>query len=166
VENRLTRIIRRLFFNRRAFSPVISNTLLAGAVIALGFAVLSWTYTRSSVFNLEYADVVEANLDKIKEKLVFEYLFYNTSENTLTVYLMNCGKSNNVSLTNAYLSNSSWFQSFSDIELMFLNGTLTQSLDIGEEGYFKLSVNLVANTGYSIRIVTERGRLFETPFIA
>jgi len=162
----LTRKIRRLFFNRRAVSPVISNTILAGAVIALGFTVLSWTYSRSLVFNLEYADVVEANLDKIKEKLVFEYLFYNTSKNELTVYLINCGKSNNVRVANAYLSNNSWFQPFYDVDLMFLNGTLTQSLDIRDEGYFKLSVNLVANTSYSIHIVTERGRLFDTTFIA
>lgn len=166
MESTLTRRIRRLFFDRRATNPVISNAILAGAVIALGFVVFSWAYGRSSVANLEYADVVDANLDKIKEKLVFEYFFYNTSDGELTVYLINCGKSNNVSLFSVYLSNNSWLQSFSDIDLMFLNGTLTQSLDIRDEGYFKLSVDLVANTSYSIRIVTGRGRLFDTTFIA
>jgi len=166
VESRLTRKVRRLFLDRHAVSVVVSTLIMVGAVIALGFAVLSWTYSRSSTFNTEYANLVEANTDKMKEKLVFEYVFYNASQSELTVYLINCGKSNDVSLANVYLSNGSWFQSFSDIELRFLNGTLTESLDIGEEGYFKLSVSLVANTSYSIRIVTGRGRLFDTTFIA
>jgi len=165
VEIRLTRKVRRLFLDRRAVNVVVSNLILVGAVIALGFSVLSWTYSRSSTFNTEYANLVEANSERMKEKLVFEYIFYNASENELTVYLINCGESNDVSLANVYLSNGSWLQSFSDIELRFLNGTLTESLDIGEEGYFKLSVSLVADTSYSIRIVTERGRLFDTTFI-
>lgn len=166
MESRLTRKVRRLFFNRHAVNVIISNLIMAGAVVALGFAVLSWTYSWSSVYNTEYANLIEANSDRIKEKLVFEYIFYNASENGLTVYLINCGKSDDVSLANVYLSNSSWFQSFPDIELRFLNGTLTESLDIGEEGYFQLSVSLVANTSYSIRIVTGRGRCFDATFIA
>ncbi|MFQ6081135.1 MAG: hypothetical protein ACE5OW_05675 [Candidatus Bathyarchaeia archaeon] len=165
--SRLTRKVRRLLFDRRAVNIAISNLILAGAVVALGFAVLSWTYSRSSVYNMEYANLIEANSDRIKEKLVFEYIFYNTSGN-LTVYLINCGKSNDVSLAHVYLSNSSWFRSFpdTDIELRFLNGTSTESLDIGEEGYFQLSVSLVTNTSYSIRIVTGRGRSFDATFIA
>lgn len=161
----LIRNIRRLLFNKHAENTVVSSVILAGAVIALGLATLNWTYQKSLIANDEYADVTEANLASIKEKLVFEYIFYNSSENELTVYLMNCGKSNDVSLASVYLSNSSWVQSFSDIELRFLNGTLTQGLDIGEEGYFQISVSLVANTTYSLRIVTGRGRSFDTTFI-
>jgi len=165
VKSGLIRNIRRLLFNKHAENTVVSSVILAGAVIALGLATLNWTYQKSLIANDEYADVTEANLASIKEKLVFEYIFYNSSENELTVYLMNCGKSNDVSLASVYLSNSSWVQSFSDIELRFLNGTLTQGLDIGEEGYFQISVSLVANTTYSLRIVTGRGRSFDTTFI-
>jgi len=165
VKSGLIRNIRRLLFNKHAENTVVSSVILAGAVIALGLATLNWTYQKSLIANDEYADVTEANLASIKEKLVFEYIFYNSSENELTVYLMNCGKSNDVSLASVYLSNSSWVQSFSDIELRFLNGTLTQGLDIGEEGYFQISVSLVANTPYSLRIVTGRGRSFDTIFI-
>lgn len=165
MESWLIRNIRRLLFNKHAENTVVSSVILAGAVIALGLATLNWTYQKSLITNDEYADVTEANLASIKEKLVFEYIFYNSSENELTVYLMNCGKSNDVSLASVYLSNSSWVQSFSNIELRFLNGTLTQGLDIGEEGYFQISVSLVANTTYSLRIVTGRGRSFDTTFI-
>lgn len=122
VGSRLARKVRRLFLDRHAVSVVVSTLIMVGAVIALGFAVLSWTYSRSSVFNMEYANLVDANSERMKEKLVFEYVFYNASSSELTVYLINCGKSNDVSLANVYLSNGSWFQSFSDIELRFLNG--------------------------------------------
>lgn len=168
-DHRLTRKIRRLFFDRCAVNIVISNLILAGAVVALGFAVLSWTYSRSSVYNNEYANVMEANLDRIKEKLVFEYIFYNASDPPqLTVYLINCGEINDVSIANVYLSNSSWFESFPDVELWLLDGTSTESLDIREEGYFQIrpSVSLVADTSYSIRIVTGRGRCFDATFLA
>jgi len=166
VESGLIRNTRGLLFNRHAENTVIANVVLAGVVIALGLATLNWTYQKSSIANDEYADVTEANLASIKEKLVFEYIFYNSSKNELTVYLMNCGKSNDVSLASVYLSNSSWIQSFFDIELGLLNGTLTQGLDLGEEGYLKLSVDLAANMSYSIRIITERGRSFDATFIA
>ena len=163
---RLIRKIRGLFCDRRGVSVVISNVLMACAVIALGFAVYYWTWLRVSDVNLEYANVTEENIARIREKLDFEYIFYNTSENELTVYLLNWGKSGDVSLASVYLGNVSWSQSFYDIELRFLNGTLTQSLDILEEGYFQISVALVTNTSYFIRIATGRERLFATTFIA
>jgi len=81
--------------------------------------------------------------------------------------MMNCGKSNNVSLTNAFISNSSWYQSFTNIELTLLNGTSVQSLDVNDEGYLKITVDdLVVQSSYSIRVVTGRGRGFETTFVA
>jgi len=106
--------LEKLFLKKRGISPVISTTILAGAVIALGFVVFMWTYNRTLAFNVEYANVVETDLARIKEKLVFEFVFYNTSNKELTVYMMNCGKSNNVSLTNAFLSNSSWYNELQD----------------------------------------------------
>ena len=163
--SRLTRKIRRLFFDRRAVSVVISNVLLTATVIALGSAVLVWANSRISILNTEYADLMDANSARIREKIVFEYIFYNTSGNELIVYLTNFGESNNVSLANVYLRNDSWFQFFPDVELRFLNGTLTQRLDIQEQGYFKLSASLVVNTSYSIRIVSGRGRLFDAIFV-
>ena len=167
MESRLTRKIRRLFFDRRGVNVVISNVLMVCAVMSLGFVVFYWTQQRAFEANEEYADATEENIARIREKLVYENMFYNSSENTLTVYLINCGKSDDASFASVYLSNSSWYQSFSDIELRFLNGTLVQSLDIDEEGYFKLSVSLVAfYTSYLSRITTGRGRLFATTFTA
>ena len=49
---------------------------------------------------------------------------------------------------------------------MFLNGSSTESLDIDDERYVTLTVDLVADSRYSLRIVTERGRGFVTTFVA
>lgn len=167
MKGRLIKKVCRLLLDKRAVSPAVSSTILTTVVVTLGFSVLYWTYARSSAFNTEYADVMEGNLARIKEKLVFEYVFYDRSGTELDVYLMNCGTVDDVRLVNVYLSNSSWLQQFSSIDLKFLNGTSTLGLDIQEEGYFKLvSVDLVAETSYSIRVVTGRGRWFDATFIA
>jgi len=167
VKDRLIKKVQRLLLDKRAVSAAISNTILTTVVVTLGFTVLYWTYARSSAFNTEYASVMETNLARIKEKLVFEYVFYNRSGRELDVYLMNCGTVDDVSLVNVYLSNNSWVQLFSIIDLKFLNGTATLGLDVQEEGYFKLaSVDLVAETSYSVRVITERGRWFDAKFIA
>lgn len=145
---------------------IISTVLLTATVMALGAGVLIWANSKISIANTEYSDVLEANAAAIKEKLVVEYVFHNTSQNELIVFLMNCGKSNNVSLASVYLSNDSWIQLFPDVELRFLNGSVTQSLDVQEEGYFRVSAGIAANKSYSIRIVTGRGRIFDSTFIA
>jgi len=165
VKGRLTRKIRALFLDRRAVSATISNLVLVVTVITVGTAVTIWANSRISILNSEYSDLLDANSARIRENIVFEYIFYNTSGSELIVYLTNVGASNNVSLANVYLRNDSWYQFFPDVELRLLNDTLTQSLDIQEQGYFKLSASLVATTSYSIRIVSGRGRLFDAIFV-
>lgn len=166
MEKRLAREIRRFLSDRRAVSVVISSVLLTATVMALGTAVIIWANSRISIANTEYSDLLDESAARMKERLVFEYVFFNASKKELTVYLLNCGKSNNVSLVNVYLSNDSWIQLFPDAELKLLNGTATQGLDVNEEGFFKISVSLSVNTSYSIRITTGRGRSFDATFVA
>jgi hypothetical protein len=147
-------------------SLVISNVILASAVVTLGLIVLFWTQQRAFLANEEYGYTTDENIAKIKERIAIEHIFYNYSENTLSIYLMNYGRSNNVLLDTTYLRNSSWSQAFSDIKLRFLNGTETQHLDIGEEGYFEITVNLVSfYMKYHIQITTVRGIQIEADFI-
>jgi len=162
----LTNRLRRFFLNKRGANLVISSVILTCAAVTLGFVVLYWTQQRAFEANEEYGNTTDENIAKIRERMAFEHIFYNYSENTLSIYLINCGKSDDVVLDTAYLSNSSWSQTFFDIELKFLNGTETETLDIGEEGYFKISVSLVSfYMNYFIRITTVRGSQFEANFI-
>jgi len=163
------RKVWKMLHNKRAVSAVISNVILVGAVIAVSFVVLAWTQYRSSAYNDDYSEAMNADIAKLKERLAFEYVFYNQSGSKLSVYLMNCGTIDNVTIQTAYIRNNTWFKTFtkSEIDLKFLNETSTESLSIGEEGYFVLSsVSLVAGKSYSVRVVTRRGSTFDRTFIA
>jgi hypothetical protein len=139
---------------------------MAVAVITLGMTVLVWAQARSLDANREYSEVVDENAIKIREKLVFEYVFHNNTQNKLTVYMINCGESSDVQIMLVSVSKGAWVQTFSGIELTFLNGTPTSSLDINEEGVFELSVSLLDKASYSISILTERERVYASTFVA
>jgi archaellum component FlaG (FlaF/FlaG flagellin family) len=157
---------------KRAVSAVISNMILLGAVITVGFAVLAWTYSRSNSYMEQYGDAVSTDIDMLREKVTFEYISYsyNATAGNLTVYIMNCGKVDAVNLTTVYVSNSSWVSRFYNINLKFLNGTSTTRLNTGEEGYFLLSSTtlrpLQTGASYKVTIITRRGSSFENAFVA
>ena len=148
-------------------SAVVSNVILTGAVITVGFVVLAWTQSRSSAYNEQYSEAMNADVARLKERLTFEYVFYNNSANNVSVYVMNSGTINSINITTVYVSNATWFTSNSSITLKFLNGTSTNDLDTGEEGYFVLrQVSLVTGNSYSVKIITGRGSTFESTFVA
>ena len=168
MEKGLIRRIRRLFLDRRAISSVISNVLLASVVLGLGFGVQYYVYWRSVDYNNQYGTLVDDSIAKIKEKLVFEYIFYDTDSKNLTVYLMNCGKINGTSIATVSLSKGAWEEVFYNVTLSFLDGTDTEELDILDEGCFQLHVSagLSDDESYVILMVTGRGKAFVTTFTA
>jgi len=160
----------KLLRNKRAVSAVISSVILTCAVVAVSFVVLVWAQSRSSSYNEQYGEAIDSDIAKLKESLAFEYVFYdNRSGSKLTVYFMNCGTIDDVTVQTVYVSNATWRLSFSSISLKFLNGTPAQSLKKGSEGYFILSLPsppLTSNAIYYVKIITGRGSTFETTFIA
>ena len=159
--------IQLLLRNRHGVSPVIANIILVATVISVGFAVLAWTYSTSSSYTTQYGTTVSSDVDKLRERVAFEYIFYNTtSPKNLTVYMMNFGQVGKVNVTTVYVSNSSWLASFSSPQLKFLNTTSTSYLNVGQEGYFVLPITLQTGTSYAIKIVTWRGSIFESTFVA
>ena len=161
-----------MIFNRKAESAVISAVILTGVAIALGFAVLSWGQSRSSDYANNYSQTTDAEIAKLKEKLTVEYVFYNrTSPFKVRVFLLNSGAINDTTVQSVYVRNSTWervtpssptLKSFSDVPIV------DKDLDMKEEGYvdFDLSVALVTGKYYSVRIVTGRGSVFESDFVA
>jgi len=167
----LVRRIPRIIFDKRAVSNVISATILTGVVIALSLSMFTWAQGRTSVYNSEYRETVDAETAKLKEKLIFEYVFYGNPSDDITVYLLNCGTIDNVEIKNVYVSNSTWLSNPSFSTLKFLNGTEIpdQDLDVGEEGYFvlsQLSTNLKTGAYYCVKVVTVRGATFDSNFVA
>lgn len=167
----LARRIPRIIFDKRAVSNVISATILTGVVIALSLSMFAWAQGRTSAYNNEYRETVDAETAKLKEKLIFEYVFYGNPSDDITVYLLNCGTIDDVEIKNVYVSNSTWLSNPSFSTLKFLNGTEIpdKDLDVGEEGYFvlsQLSTNLKRDAYYCVKVVTVRGATFDSNFVA
>jgi len=155
------RKVAKLFRDRGGVSAVISN------VILVGVGVMAWTYSQSSLYQAQYGESVNSDIDKLRERVAFEHVFYNSTAGNLSVYLMNSGKVDDVNFTTVYISNSSWIVTFTSVQLKFLNGVSTPDLDKGLEGYFALgSVTLDSGNAYTVKVVTWRGSSFENTFVA
>jgi len=165
----LIKRISRIIFNKRAMNNAVSATIMTSVVIALGLSVFTWAQARSSDYNSEFSETVDTETSKLKEKLAFEYIFYNDTSGNLTVFLLNCGTIDDVKIKTLYIydSSSTPIQIISDPPLYSFQGLdiPDQDLDIQEEGCLVLSADL-PNDFYNIRIVTVRGATFDTDFVA
>ena len=162
------RKIFKLIFDRKAVSNAVSATILTGAVIALSLGVFGWSQSRSSDYNREFGETVDAETARLKERLIFEYVSYGNPSYDVTVFLLNCGTIDDVEIKSVYVSNDTWLQTFSTPVLYFLNHTAIpdQDLDVGEEGYFVLGSLVLSSGYYNIKIVTGRGATFGSSFMA
>ena len=164
------RLVKNLASDKRAISVALTTMIITAGVIAAGIAVLYWATSWGNVANEQYSATVANSQSAIEERLAFEYTTYYAGQ--LTVYLINNGMSNNVSIARVYIWDSS----------SQLIGTYTpdtpglrdiasgaaipgNSLDKGEEAYFTVAVSPSLTSGYyTFRVVTERGRNFDGSF--
>lgn len=162
----LVRRICRIIFDKRAVSNVISATILTGVVVALSLSMFAWAQGRSSVYNDEYRETVDAETAKLKEKLAFEYVYY---ADDLSIYLLNCGTIDDIQIKTVYIyaSNNTLLEIFSNPQLYLFQSLVEISdLDRGEEGRLVLSTSLYDGAYYCVRVVTVRGATFDTNFVA
>ena len=159
-------LLGKIIHDKKAATVAISAVIITAAVVALGFAVLYWAQSKTSSLNSHFNEEMEADIARLREKITFECVFYDSGDDELYVYIFNCGKSDDVTIVAAYVRNDTWMESFSVIQLRFLTGTVTESLDTGEHAYLKLSVELTTDSIYTMRLITGRGRTFETSFVA
>lgn len=163
----LTKRISKVIFNKKAGSYVISAVILAAVSVALGLGVLAWAQGRSSAYTQGYSETMDAETAKLRERLAVEYVVYDDYE--IWIYLLNWGTIDDVEIQSAHFSRGSWHLSTSAFTLKFFNGTSIpdQDLDIGEEGYIIVSCDdLVPGGYYYVRIVTVRGAVFDSTFVA
>ena len=165
------RKIFRILFDKRAINNAVSATIMTSVVIALGLSVFTWAQARSSDYNSEFSETVDTETARLKEKLAFEYVFYDAPN--LTVFLLNCGTIDDVKIKTVYIydSSSASIQIFSDPLLYSFQGLdeiPDQDLDIQDEGRLVLTIlNPEELSGFcNIRIVTVRGATFDTDFVA
>ena len=150
----------------------VSATIMTSVVIALGLSVFTWAQARSSDYNSEFSETVDTETSKLKEKLAFEYIFYDsTSSGNLTVFLLNCGTIDDVKIKTVYI-----YDRYNDLIEFFSNPRLysfqgldeipDQDLDIQDEGRLVLHLSFVLSGFYNIKIVTVRGATFDSDFVA
>jgi len=166
------RHVLRFLSDKRAISDVISATMMAGTVITLSFVVFAWSQSVSSSYNNQYNQTVTTEIDKLKEKIVFEYVYYASAPKNVSVYLLNCGTIDTIKIKTVYIIDSSntVLETFSSPSLRYLstwNPIPDQWLDRGKERriVLHLSTGLIDNAYYSVRIVTERGATFDSSFV-
>ena len=156
-----------IFNNKKAGSYVISAVILAAVSVALGLAVLAWAQGRSSVYTSQYSETMDAETAKLKERLAVEYVVYDGDE--IWIYLLNWGTIDDMEIKSVHISRGSWHLAASTFTLKFFNGASIpdQDLDVGEEGYITVSSSDLETGGYYyIRIVTVRGAVFDSTFVA
>jgi hypothetical protein len=167
------KLVLNLLFDKRAISVVLSTLIITAGVIAAGIAVLYWAYGWGNVADQQYSTITSDSMSAMGEQLGFEYTTYSSSLGQLTVYLINCGTSNNLTIARVYL----WSSTFVPISGKFTLSPLyytatgkqiptsTGGLGIGKEGYFNLSgLSLSSGTYYNLRVVTGRGSDFDEAF--
>ena len=164
------RKIFRILFNKRAINNAVSATIMTSVVIALGLSVFTWAQARSSDYNSDFSETVDTETAKLKEKLAFEYIFYDDTSSNLTVFLLNCGTIDDVKIKTVYICDSSddLISIFSDPPLYSFQTweeIPDQDLDIQDEGRIVLSVPDLPSGFYNIKVVTVRGATFETDFV-
>jgi len=167
------RTIRGLLSSKKAVSVVVSTVVLTAGVLALGIAVLYWAYSWGNLANLEYSRAVADSSHAVSERIGFEYISFSSANNQLTVNIINWGRANNLSISLVYIWDS--FHNYVGTGAYFpsqLTNLTTgspipdNSLNMGDEGGFTVRIpNSLPNGYYNIRIVTGRGRNFDSSFI-
>jgi hypothetical protein len=148
-------------------NAVISSVILAGAVIALSFGVFAWSQFRTSDYAQNYAETTHAEISKLKERLTVEFIAYNSSSETVIIYLLNYGVIDNVKIQRVTVQNyADYNEDFPVTQLTFLNGTINAdaSLDRGDGGYIIIGCGSLTEGKYFVSILTERRSIFDTEF--
>ncbi len=158
--------------NKRAASVALTTMIITAGVLAAGITILYWTYSMGNIANQEYSTAVSTSQDAIKENIGFEYIHYNPEQNTLTLYLINCGKTDDMKIVGIYIydASSTLVASYhsttqESIQLNYFDPAQT-SWDPGVEVHFDfVPDNTLADTSYyTLRLITQRGRNFDTTF--
>lgn len=123
----------RMFKNKRAITPVLSNLLLT--VVAVAAMAIATTATYVITTNMR---------ENMSERIIVEDVWFNNSTNSVDIYLRNIGKVA-IYISAVYINHTS--QSFSS----------PYRLEIGEHRWLNISKSWEAQDLFYIDVVTTRG---------
>jgi hypothetical protein len=161
------------FTNKRAVSVALSTMIITAGVIAAGIAVLYWTYSWGNVADQQYSQTVNSNSLAMQENIGFEYVNYANPQ--LTIYIINSGQSNYMTLRSVYLwdTGNNLKGTYQNL-ILYLTSTIGQpsptplptnyDLTRGIEVYFTINIGQLSSGYYTVRLVTGSGRNFDYTF--
>ncbi len=164
------RRLKSFVLNKKAVSAVVGTVVLTAGVLGMGIAILYWVYSWGNIATIQMTKTEGNNSRALQERLGFEYIDYSRSTNTLTVNIINWGNSNNVTVANFYIYDNAhrYIGDYALPTLRYIsNRTVVPfGLPISGEAYFQITPTpaLAPSTFYYIRIVTDRGRTFDSSF--
>lgn len=150
-----------LIKNRRAVSAVMSNLILIGAVMAVGLVVLSYARSTSINYQVEYGQTVTSDINKLKESLCFEYVFYNTTSKNLYVYFLNSGT---INVEVDHVSVNASAVSFSTYQ-MNNQAIPNPVIASGQEGYLVSNINNLVPGIHSVKLTSGSESTFAYNFL-
>lgn len=169
--------MRSLILDKRAVSVALSTLIITAGVVGFGITVLYWAYSWGGIANHEYSEAVTSSQSAILEKIAFEYAHYHdvtlpngTVVGNLTVYIINCGKTDNVSIARVFIRDSQLVllpdRTYSNVQLKDATSNMnTTGVNIGGQAYFNIEMPpLAANSYYTISLITQRGRQIDYSF--
>lgn len=124
----------RVFRNKRAITPVLSNLLLMVVAVAAMSIAATATY------------VITTNLrETMGERLIIEDVWFNNASGTnqISVYLRNVGKVP-IRISGVYINHTR-------------QHSPTLNLEVGEHGWLNVSYNWAEGSLYHLDVVTTRG---------
>jgi FlaG/FlaF family flagellin (archaellin) len=124
---------KRIFSDKRAITPVLSNLLLM--VVAVGAMAIATTATYIVTTNLR---------ENMSERAIMEDIWFNNSTNSVDIYLRNIGKVS-IHVSAVYINHTS--QPFPS----------SFNLEIGRHGWLNVSYTWVSGGVYYVDVVTSRG---------
>lgn len=166
--------------DRRGLSPIFATVILVAIVVVFGSFAYYFSNNLTNNATNNIVSSAATSQQSIGERLAFENVVYNQSSSprTLTVYVLNCGISNNLQIDSLFLYNSSssthplltYSQSTKSTWVIrdLKTGKTVSGLNVGEEGYFTVSLgSTVPNLKGSIcdvHITTKSGSAFDYEF--
>jgi hypothetical protein len=130
------RRLSRLFVDKRAITPVLSNLLLMVVAVAAMSIAAATTY------------VITTNLrETMGERLIIEDVWFNNATATgtrqISIYLRNVGKVS-ISISTVYINHTRW-------------PSPTLELGLGDHSWLNITYSWTSNGLYHLDVVTMRG---------
>ena len=171
--------LKKLQLNRRALSPIFATMILVVIVVVFGSIAFYFSNNVSTNATNQYSSNVANSQQAISERIGFENVVYDRSSKNLTVYIINFGSANNISINSIFIYDVNHtmvgpLYSGSMPLHPILDPTKIIVLNAGQEGYFEVKhvtqsdgiTALLSGSIYVIHLITQSGSSFDYVFTA